>query len=148
MVSLRGIPPADQNFELKLDERGNINLPYINVVSAVGLTASDLAEKIQNTYIEKEIYKTITVNVVIPTQSYFVRGEVRSPGRFQLVAGVTVVQAIAASGGYTDFAAPAKVKILRGEKTLDVNLPKIEKGRNANIELRAGDVVVVPRSFF
>ena len=66
--------------------------------------------------------------------------------RSQLVSGVTVVQAIATAGGYTEFANPRKLQLIRGEDTSRLNALDFEKNPERDVELESGDVIVVPRS--
>lgn len=149
IITLRGIPNmVEQNIEVQVDENGLINLPYINQVKAGGKTATEVEQAVQTTYLEKQIYKYITVNVVIPARSYYVRGEVRGPGRFPLMSRVTIVQAIAAAGGFTEFANPTKVEILRGSERIRVNVKELEQSPQRDRELEAGDVIIVYRSVF
>ena len=148
VIFLRGIMPKDEQYEDIIDEAGNVNLPYIDSVRAAGKTTSQLEKEIQKSYLDQRIYKSVTVNVVMPSQSYFVRGEVRNPGRFSLITGVTLVQAIASAGGYTDYADPTKVKIVRGEKTNQHNARDYERFPERDISVEPGDVIVVPRSIF
>jgi polysaccharide biosynthesis/export protein VpsN len=151
IVVLRGIPGAtggEQQLEDVIDENGSINLPYVGAVQAGGKTSTELEQTVQKTYIDQQIYKYVTVNVVVPGRSYYVRGEIRQPGRFQLLARVTVVQAIAAAGGFTEFANPSKVEILRGTQRILVNVAEFEKHPERDKELESGDVIIVQRSFF
>ena len=147
IVYLRGIPNEDM-VEDVIDENGYITLSYINRILAAGKTPSELEQAIRKAYLDQKIYKDITVNVVVPSQSFFVRGEVRQPGRYPLMSGVTLLQAIAAAGGYTEFAYPRKVKVVRGETTFYVNMHDLEKHPEKDRAVEAGDVIVVPRSIF
>ena len=148
VIMLRGILPKDDQIEDIIDEQGYVNLPYIGSIRAAGRTSSQLEQEVEREYLAKKIYKTITVNVVMPSQSYFVRGEVRQPGRFGLITGVTLVQAIATAGGYTDFADPTKVKLIRGEASILHNARDFEKFPERDLQIEPGDVIVVPRSIF
>ena len=146
-IYLRGIPePAD--YEYVIADEGTITLPYIPPVQAAGLTVSELQRKIHDTYIDEQIYRQITVNVILPTQSYFVRGEVRQPGRFPLTGGMTVLQAIAAAGGYTEFANPRRVEIIRDGETILENARQMEQNPDQDLPVKAGDVIIVRRSIF
>ncbi|NKB24049.1 MAG: hypothetical protein GKR87_06680 [Kiritimatiellae bacterium] len=148
LINLRSIPEETEVQDI-IDENGNITLPLIDKVQASGKTAAELEDLIQKTYVTQKIYKGITVNVVIPSQSFYVRGEVKTPGRFPIDnVGVTLVQAIAIAGGYTDFANAKKVKIIRGRETLTRNLRDLEKNPEKDEDINAGDVIVVPRSIF
>ena len=147
VVYLLGIPD-EQQIEDIIDENGYINLPYIGLMQAAEKTSSGLELDIEKAYSEKQIYKRLSVNVIVPTRSYYVRGEVKAPGRFPLMSGISVVQAIAASGGYTDFADPTKVIVVRGGKKIYVNMRELEKNPEKDMDVEAGDVIIVPRSFF
>jgi polysaccharide export outer membrane protein len=146
IIYLRGIYPRDEQIEQMIDERGFINLPHIDTVLAAGRTSSELEAEIQRTYIERKIYRQITVNVVMPSQSYYIRGEVQRPGRYPLVTGTTVLQAIAAAGGYTDYANPKNIRITRGGKVINVNARDLERRPERDVDVESGDVIVVPRS--
>lgn len=149
IITLRGIPNVpEQQIEVQVDENGMINLPYINQVTAGGKTATEVEQAVQTAYVEQQIYKYITVNVVIPSRSYFVRGEVRTPGRFALISRVTIVQAIAAAGGFTEFANQSKVEVLRGTDKIRVNVRDLEEHPERDREIEAGDVIIVYRSVF
>ena len=148
IIFLRGIMPKDDQIEEIVDERGYITLPYIDDVLAAGRTSSELEREIQRLYIEREIYRSITVNVVMPSQSYFVQGEVRQPQRYNLVTGTTLLQAIASAGGYTDFADPKRVTLTRGRDVKVVNMREVERDPRQDISVESGDVIRVPRSIF
>jgi len=147
VIQLIGIPEPAQ-LEFVIDDAGEISLPYLDPIRAEGLTLSELQRGIQRAYIDEGIYRRITVNVVIPTQSYFVRGEVRQPGRFPLTGGITVLQAIAAAGGYTEFANPRRINIIREGETLIENARQMEQNPEEDMPVKAGDVIIVPRSIF
>ena len=146
VISLRTTQP--EQFEMIVDENGEVKMPYIGAVKAAGLTGSELEDRIQKEYIEKKIYRYLTVHVLVPTRSYFVRGEVRAPGRFPLVGSVTLLQAITTAGGYTDFADLGDVRMTRGDKTIQLNAKDIERNPEKDIEIEAGDVIVVKRSWY
>ena len=64
----------------------------LGTVSAAGMTSSELENKVQKLYVDEKIYKFITVNIFVPLRGYFVRGEVRQPGRFQFISGLTLIR--------------------------------------------------------
>jgi len=147
LIYLRGIP-EEQMIEDVVDEEGCITLPYLSRIKAAGLTTAQLEKKIRQAYISKKIYNDVTVNVVQPTRGFYVRGEVKQPGRFPLVGEMTLSRAIAQAGGYTEFANPGKIRIIRGDRTFYVNAKVIERHPERDIPITPGDVIVVPRSIF
>lgn len=83
-------------------------------------------------------------SIVVPKMSYFfVMGEVRKPGKYNLDRGTTVLMAISIGGGLTQKAAPSRTKIIReegGERTEF----KVKMGTL----IQPGDAIVVPERFF
>jgi len=148
IVNLRGIYPKDEMIEDIIDEQGNLSLPHIGNVVAAGKSTARLESDIRKLYIDGGYYRSITVNVVTPQRACFIRGEVRTPGRFTISGGMTILQAIAAAGGYTEFASPRSVKLIRGNTTQELNMRTIEKNPEQDIRLESGDVIVVGRSIF
>ena len=147
-VSLRGIPNAEA-IELIIDEKGMIPLPFINEVQAAGLTSSELARNIRQIYQDEGIYRNISVSIVVPTRYYFVQGEIRQPGRFQIVSATRISQAIAGAGGYTEFAS-GRVVIKRGGKIVKTirNARRLERTPDDDIRVEPDDIIEVQRSLW
>ena len=65
---------------------------------------------------------------------------------------MTVLKAISMAGGFTAYAAEGGVYILRTKKSvpekIEIDFSGIQKGRSEDIEIRPGDVLTVPQSFF
>jgi polysaccharide export outer membrane protein len=76
----------------------------------------------------------------------FVTGQVNNPGTYPITSGMTVMQAIALSGGFGKFAAKGRVQIHRREQVFLFDYSDFESGVNTagNIPLQPGDVIVVP----
>jgi polysaccharide export outer membrane protein len=93
---------------------------------------------------------------VIPAgNTFYVLGEVKKPGAYQLEQAMTAIQAIAMAGGFTDKAASNRTKVIRTrpdgrQETIVVDLNDvIKRGRKEkDVPLAANDVIVVPESFF
>jgi polysaccharide export outer membrane protein len=149
LIALRSIIPEQPNIELVVDENGEIKLPYINSIKAEGQTTSELETIIRDTYLTQKIYKRMTVNVIVPSQTtptFYIKGEVRSPGRLPYVNGMTMLTAIAAAGGPSDFFTP-NMEILRGGKKIKVNYYDLEKHPEQDPPIQAGDIIIVYKSW-
>jgi polysaccharide export outer membrane protein len=146
IIHLRGIYPKDEQVEDIVDEDGNVTIPLIGDIQAVGKSTAQLEGDIRRMYIDGGYYRDITVNAVMPSQHYFIRGEIRTPGRYPVVSGITIMQAIAAGGGYTEFASKRNLKLIRGGRTITVNIRDIERNPDQDIRLESGDVLVIERS--
>lgn len=93
--------------------------------------------------------------IIIPRgNSFFIFGEVKSPGTYVLDKKLTILEAITAAGGFTGKAAPSRTKVIRstpkGQETIWVDMNEIiNRGRrDKSIPLIENDVIVVPESFF
>ena len=94
--------------------------------------------------------------ILLPTgNSFYVMGEVKKPGAYQLEQAATAIEGVALAGGFTDKAAPNRTKIIRThrdgrQETLTVDLNEIiKRGRkDKDVPLSANDVIVVPESYF
>lgn len=139
--------PQPQDIENSIDEVGCITLPLIGSVNVEGRTTSEIREMVKALYL-KGFYTQIDVIVTARGDEYYVRGEVKAPGRYPLVGDVRLTQAIAAAGGYTDFAKPSRVRVMRGESVLEFNCERIEKQKEKDPLVKRGDTIVVERVFF
>jgi len=130
---------------------GKISLPLVNDVQAAGLTPmqlKDVVTKKLSNYMSAPEVSVIVREIHSVTVS--VMGQVRRAGRYPLRARTTVLDAIAVAGGFTDFASPSGVAVLRQEGKTVTRIPfnygkGVEaNGKQENFFLRGGDIVVVP----
>jgi polysaccharide export outer membrane protein len=104
----------------------------------------------------RELMLTEGDTVLVPAgNSFYVMGEVKKPGAYQLEQAATAIEGVALAGGFTDKAAPNRTKIIRThrdgrQETIVVDLNDvIKRGRKEkDIPLTANDVIVVPESYF
>jgi len=143
-IYLRGIL-RPQDIKEEIDGNGNVNLPLIGTVHLEGLTTSDAENLIEKAYIEGRYYRQITVIVVAQADEYFMRGEIKDPGRYELKGDISLLMAIARAGGYTDWANPKKIAVYRGDKVLRYNAVRIEAGKDEDPLIEPGDIIVVRR---
>ena len=128
---------------------GKISLPLLDDVQAAGLTAMQLAGKIREGLTKYLTNPQVTVTVTqINSRRVYVTGEVVKSGALPLLPGMTALQALSSSGGFTQFAMEKGIYILRTEKGKQVKLPysyrDVLKGRQEDVVLQPGDVIVVP----
>jgi polysaccharide export outer membrane protein len=130
---------------------GTISFPLVGQVAAAGHSAEmvrgAIAERIDR-YVPDAV---VTVELLEARgNKVYVIGEVTRPGEYQLARPITVVQAISLAGGFTPFAGTGKVRVLRAdggqETALTFDYDAVAEGEAApgNIELKAGDTVIVP----
>jgi polysaccharide biosynthesis/export protein len=130
---------------------GKISLPLLNDVQASGLTAMELAGSIREGLTKYITSPQVTVTVAqINSRRIFVTGEVMKPGAQSLLPNMTALQALASSGGFTQFARVKSIYVLRVEDGKQVKHPfnykAVVDGKHPeeDIVLQPGDVIVVP----
>jgi polysaccharide biosynthesis/export protein len=129
---------------------GKISLPLLHDVQAAGLTAMQLRDKLALAL--QEFMPNPEVSVIVSDVRSFrvsVLGEVQKPGVLQLKSDTTVLEALAMSGGFRDFASPSKIVVFRKDsygKThkIKFNYNKALSSDDENFTLKTGDVIVVP----
>ena len=93
--------------------------------------------------------------LVVPKgNTFFVFGEVKRPGAYQLEKETNILEGVTIAGGFTDKAAPGRARVIRstptGQQVFEVDMNEIlKRGQRARaMPLQENDVVVVPESFF
>jgi protein involved in polysaccharide export with SLBB domain len=148
-VFFSGNPSAPKDFNERIKEDGTISPPMITTpedgpVKAAGKTVGELQKILQERY--NKYFRSLTVTVLTESRYFYVDGEVRSPSRQSYSGAITVTKAIAAAGGFTDFAKRSKVHLIRanGQK-FTINYDKALRKAELDLPVHPGDQIVVPR---
>jgi polysaccharide export outer membrane protein len=137
---------------------GKITTPLVEDLQASGKTTTQLARQIEQVlarYIQNPVVTVIVTNFAgAYSQQVRVIGEAAKPQAMPYRENMTLLDVMIAVGGITEFAAGNRASILRieGGKTRQfrVLLTDLIRGGDlsANVEMRPGDVLVIPQSFF
>lgn len=136
---------------------GKISTPLVEDMVAVGKTPSQLArdiEKVLQEYIRSPQVSIIVSNPMSTFSQVKIIGQVSKPQSIAYREGMKVLDAVLAVGGLAQFAAGNRAKVVRQEngkqKEIRVKLADLLNGGDLrqNIDLRPGDVLVVPESRF
>jgi len=137
--------------EVTVRPDGKVTLPLLNDLQAAGLTPDELRDSIAaaaRKYVE-DPNPTVIVKE-IKSRKVFITGQVEKAGPYPLNGSTTILQLIATAGGLRDFADGKNISLMRTENgkpmVYEFNYQDVLKKRNLrqNIELKPGDVVVVP----
>jgi len=130
---------------------GKISLPLLNDVPVAGLTPMQLRDALTKKL--AEFMPTPEVSVIVREVRSFnisVVGEIRNPGRYELRGRTTVLDALARSGPFSDFASRGRIFVLRPNGTAVKRIPfnygkaLAADSEHENFVLQPGDIVVVP----
>ena len=136
---------------------GKLAAPLVEEIVAQGKTSTQLArdvEKQLGKYVRDPVVTVLVTAFVGPySEQIRVIGEAARPQFLNYKKNMTLLDVMIAVGGLTDFAAGNNATILRtgdGGKQYAVRLKDLVKRGDvsANVEMRPGDILVIPQSLF
>ncbi len=134
-----------EGIEVRMD--GRISLLHIGDIQAVGMTTTQLADYLKKLYSSVFGDPILTVTLVQSnSRRYTVMGQVNNPGIFYLDLPTTLVQAVARSGGFSEWANHDISVIRQGQgKAVSFDFDDFLKGKDLdkNVYIQADDVVMV-----
>jgi len=130
---------------------GKITFPLLDDIQAAGLTPMELKQAISAKLKEfvEDPFVTVTVTAMGSQKFYFL-GEIARTGEYTLLKSLTILQAFALAGGFTEWASKKEIILLRREngqeKIITINYKNIVKGKDfsQNIRIQADDTIIVP----
>ena len=142
-------PDFSKDVLVRLD--GKISFPLLDDVTAAGLTPAELKKILEekaSAFIEAPV---VTVSVKNPaSKKFYILGEIARTGEYPLIKDLTVLQAFALAGGFTEWASKKEILLLRRqegqEKVYRINYKAIVEDQDfsTNLKVRADDTIVVP----
>lgn len=150
-VDVFGVPELSQT-AVQVDNAGTISMPFIGRVPAVGLTTSQLSQRIA-TELDQKYVKNPIVTVTVKdaaSQKITVDGEVSQPGVYEIQPHTTLTQAVALAKGPSNITDIHQVSIVRvagtGRNVTNYDLDAIHDGKATDPFVQANDEVVVDTS--
>jgi polysaccharide biosynthesis/export protein len=142
----------DLTKQITVRSDGEISLPLIGDIQAAGRTPSqleaDIADRLKGFITAPQVAVIVQE---IHSLKFNILGQVGKPGAYPLMAGTTIVDAIALAGGLKDFAKKKGIYVLRQtpsgvESRYEFNYQDFIKGKDTkqNIQLKSHDTIVVP----
>jgi polysaccharide biosynthesis/export protein VpsN len=133
----------DLSMDVRLNDTGRLNYPFLGELVVQGLTVTEL-EQLITRGLKGSYLRDPTVTVLIAEyRPFFVNGEVQKPGAFPYQPKLTIEQAIALGGGFTQRASHSRIDVIRASDP---------QHKPARVELTdpvlPGDIVTVKQSIF
>lgn len=130
--------------EYQVDGTGALAFPLVGQVQAGGLTAAGLEQALVSK-LKPDYLKDPSISVEVLTyRPFYIIGEVRAPGSYPYVSGMTVINAVAVAGGFTYRARESSFYLSRadedGERTKLTVTP--------DTPVQPGDVITVRERYF
>lgn len=146
-----GVP--DMKRDVRVNASGQVSLPLIGPVQVSRLTAHEAEQLIADKYEEKYL-RDPQVSLFIKeftTQRVAIEGAVLRPGIYPVSGQLTLLRALALSGGFAPYADINQIVVYRGgtaasREQFTYDLDKVRAGQQADPDIRSDDVIVVQRN--
>jgi polysaccharide export outer membrane protein len=144
-VTVPGLVASDtMNATYVVNDRGQLSFPILGDVPADGKTVPELQHSIAVELTRRQLLNNPTVGVQpVRLRPYYVLGEVKTPGEYQYRAGMSVLAAISAAGGYTFRAQQRDVAITR----MVDGRPHVGRASESDM-IQPGDTVRIVEKWF
>ncbi len=145
----------DLSTSLIVNESGDIEYLFLGVLHVEGKTILEVKEILKKGISDNYIVDPkIDITMDRKSLTFFVTGEVQKPGTFEFRPGISVLEAVALAGGFTDYAS-RKVKVIRKmedgkEKEIKINTAKLLRATDKRKEsqLKVDDILVADRAWW
>lgn len=136
---------------------GKITAPLVEDIIAIGKNPTELAREMEThlkKYIQDPVVTIVVTSFIGPTSEQVrIVGQATRPAALNYRQQMTVLDAMISVGGLTEFAAGNRAVLIRAtedNKAYNVRLHDLIKRGDvsANVELRPGDVIIIPESMF
>jgi protein involved in polysaccharide export with SLBB domain len=132
----------DLSGEFTLDGAGNFAMPLIGEVQGYGLNTRELEERIEAKLQDGYLVDPQVGIEVLNYRPFYILGEIKAPGAYPYVNGMTVLNAVALAGGFSYRAKQDDFLLQRGgSNTGSTEVP-------GDTPLLPGDIVTVQERFF
>jgi protein involved in polysaccharide export with SLBB domain len=154
IFDIRVFSESDLSGTYRVAADGTIDYPFIGRIAVVGMRSGEvqslITEKLRDGYLRNP-----QVSVMVKewnSRKVSVIGQVQKPGAVAYFPNMTIVDAIAAAGGFTGIAAKNTVNLRREVKgsveSHNCPVADISEGRAPNVQLQPGDILVVEERLF
>jgi polysaccharide export outer membrane protein len=154
VFEVRVFGESDLSDTYRVAADGTIDYPFVGRISVIGMRSGDVQELIA-TKLKDGYLKSPQVSLMVKewnSRKVSVIGQVQKPGSVAYFPNMTVVDAIAAAGGFTGIASKNAVTLRRESKgsveSKNCPVAEISEGRAPNVVLRPGDILVVDERLF
>ena len=155
VFAVRVYGQEDLSNSYRVAQDGSIDYPLVGRIEVGGREPTEIADLVAVRLRDGGYLVSPQVSVLVEeytSKRISVMGAVADSGTFPMSAGLTVVQAISAAGGFSPLASRNDTVLTRrvdGElRRYEIPVDRISRGEAQDVMLQAGDIVFVPERPF
>lgn len=134
----------DLSMEVTLSDAGTISYPFLGEIDVLGRTIGGLSQYITEGLLDGYLISPNVSVTVLEYRPFYIHGEVETPGGYPYQPGLTLQQAVALAGGFTERASRSKFMLLKEGAE--------DESEEITVRLTSpvgpGDTVTIEESFF
>ncbi len=142
LIKIHVFGENELSLEVRLTDAGTFTYPFLGEVDSRGLTISDLKDSLTKGLKGDFLINPKVTVTILEYRSFFINGEVKKPGGYPFLPGLTVRKAIALAGGFTERAAKKNIRVIHDDSS------STEEKLDLAAEVLPGDIITVDDSFF
>lgn len=143
VIDIRVYGEEALSVKAKVDESGNISYPFIGEIAISGLTLDEVRRKIIQGLKEGYLVSPDVGVFIDEYRPVFINGQVKAPGGYPYVPGLTVQKAVSLAGGFAPLASTNNMYVVREN---DPNNERVQVSLDS--ELYPGDTLIVQEGLF
>ncbi len=141
-VHVRVFGEEDLTGDFEVDGNGSVAFPLIGTIAAKGLSARELEQAVVDKLNQGYLVDPKVSVEVLTYRPFYILGEVKNPGSYPFVNGMTVLNAVALAGGFTYRAAEDTAQVKRATD------PSVETEVDPTANIYPGDVITIKERYF
>jgi protein involved in polysaccharide export with SLBB domain len=146
-LKIRGVPAADAKAvtgAYVIDGQGYVSLPNLGRIKIGGLTTNAAQTVIETIYRAHDVYTRPTITMGTAPRWVNVGGAVKTPQRMAYKPDLTILATIDAAGGFSSAADEQKVRLLRADEMMIIDVERIRANPSLDVPVEPGDRIEVP----
>ncbi|MBN48002.1 MAG: polysaccharide biosynthesis/export family protein [Spongiibacteraceae bacterium] len=143
LIQIQVYGEQDLTVKVRLEEDGYLSYPFLGEIRVAGSSIDQLQQKIRSGLRDGYLVNPDVRVYLLESRPVYVNGQVRKPGGYAYVPGLTVQKAIALAGGLTDLASQRGLFVMREGDSYQNRV-----SADLNMRLGPGDTLVVEERFF
>jgi protein involved in polysaccharide export with SLBB domain len=134
----------DLGGEYLVNSTGEVQLPLVGQMQAAGMTLHDFQASLTAKFVAEGYLKDPRISVeVLNYRPFYIMGEVKAPGQYPYISGMSVLNAVVLAGGYTYRANDSVVYLRRNGDDKEIKVPA-----DQTTKVNPGDIIRVDERIF